>query len=116
RVPRAERVSSRKGVPPSSSLPSLTVRRSADGRRRQPGGTGGRGIAALSRPLAPPNPSAVVDDHPTDVLTREQVVVALVDVLEAVARGDDLVELEVARAIQVEQARHLVDRVRAAGE
>jgi hypothetical protein len=37
-----------------------------------------------------------VQDHGADVLASQQVAVALVDLLQAVARGDDLVELEVA--------------------
>ena len=46
-LPRVESVSNRKGVPPSSSLPSPSVRRFADGRNRQPAGTGGRFIHGI---------------------------------------------------------------------
>ena len=43
-----------------------------------------------------PTRSALVDDHAADVLAGQQVVVTLVDLLERVALGDDLVELEMA--------------------
>jgi hypothetical protein len=52
-----------------------------------------------------------VDDHAAQVLARQQVVVALVDLLERLALRDDLVELEVTRLVQAEQVGHLEDRV-----
>ena len=48
--------------------------------------------AAGSSPLM----SDSVNDHAADVLAREQVTVAVVDLLERVPLSDDLVELEVA--------------------
>ena len=40
--------------------------------------------------------SALVDDHAAHVLAGDQVAIAVVDLLERVALGDDLVDLEVA--------------------
>src|SRR5689334_10278924 len=55
--------------------------------------------------------SVLVDDHSTDVLAVEQVLVALVDLIERVALGDQLVELEAAGLVHAEQLRDVVDRV-----
>src|ERR1039457_632092 len=49
--------------------------------------------------------SVLVDDDAADVLAREQVLVALVDLVQGVGPGDDLVELEVARLVQPEDLR-----------
>src|SRR3954447_3222822 len=58
------------------------------------------------------DPSAVlVLDHPADVDPGEQVLVALVDLLEPVPAGDQLVELEVAAAVVPEQPRDVGRRV-----
>src|SRR5205814_10159989 len=50
--------------------------------------------------------SMVVDDDAPDVLAGQQVVVALVDLVELVLLGDELVELDLARLVEVE---HLGD-------
>src|SRR5271169_468952 len=46
--------------------------------------------------------SVLVDDHAAHVLAGQQVVVALVDLVQGVRPGDDLVELEVAGLVQPE--------------
>src|SRR5437899_12879459 len=58
----------------------------------------------MSRPIRSSRslPSVFVKDDPADVLAVEQVLVALVDVVEPVRLGDQLVELDVAAAVQVE--------------
>ena len=49
--------------------------------------------------------SVLVDDDAAHVLAGEQVVVALVDLVQGVRPGDDLVELEVAGLVQPEDLR-----------
>src|SRR5690606_32301242 len=46
--------------------------------------------------------SVLVDDHAADVLAVVHVLIALVDLLQPVAAGDQLVELEGARAVQAQ--------------
>src|SRR3954451_1824975 len=55
--------------------------------------------------------SVLVDDHSADVLAVEQVGVALVDLIERVALGDQLVELEAAGLVHAEQLRDVVHGV-----
>src|SRR3954470_11968224 len=55
--------------------------------------------------------SVLVDDHSADVLAVEQVLVALVDLIERVALGDQLVELEAAGLVHAEQLRDVVHGV-----
>src|SRR5215470_3595637 len=55
--------------------------------------------------------SVLVDDHSADVLAVEQVGVTLVDLIERVALGDQLVELEPARLVHAEQLRDVVHGV-----
>jgi hypothetical protein len=54
-----------------------------------------------------PGPGAAVgvgvDDHPADVLAVAHVLVALVDVLQGVARGDQVVEVELALLVEREE-------------
>jgi hypothetical protein len=64
------------------------------GRHRWPA-TPKRGRPTV-RPLTLPARLVLVDDDAADVLAVEQVVVALVDLVEGVRAGDDLVELDVA--------------------
>src|ERR1700678_3017015 len=53
----------------------------------------------------------LVDDDAADVLAVEQVVVALVDLVEGVGPGDDLVQLEVARLVEAEDLGDVGGRV-----
>lgn len=48
--------------------------------------------------------SGLVEDHAADVEAVEEVLVALVDVVQAVGVGDELVEHELARPVQGEDA------------
>ena len=49
----------------------------------------------------------LVDDHAADVLAVEHVLVALVDLVELVAAGDQLVQLELARLVEADELRHV---------
>src|SRR2546429_240316 len=62
----------------------------------------------------PSSPSVVVDDHAPDVLAVQQVLVALVDLVQRVLLRDELVQLDVPGLVQVQQALDVVDRVAAA--
>src|SRR5580658_8677436 len=55
--------------------------------------------------------SVLVDDDAADVLAREEILVALVDLVQGVSAGDDLVQLEVAGLVQAEDLRDVVGRV-----
>src|ERR1700733_1360879 len=55
------------------------------------------------RPVCPARVLVLVDDHAADVLAVEHVLVALVDLIERVAGGDQLVELELARLVEADQ-------------
>src|SRR5215831_2295279 len=78
-------------------------------------GEGGRGRRAGPRGVrgvAPPGDSrAVMQDHAADVLAVEQVLVALVDLIEGVRRGDQFVQLEVAGLVKLHHPRDVVERV-----
>src|SRR3984957_19938028 len=67
------------------------------------------------RGRAPRQPYAValvlVDDDAADVAARHHVLVALVDLVEGVPGGDELVELQLARPVQLEHPRDDVERV-----
>src|SRR5579863_5694163 len=63
-------------------------------------------IASVSR-----RASVLVDDDAADVLAGQQVVVPLVDLVQGVGPGDDLVQLEVAGLVQPEELRDVVGRV-----
>src|SRR6516162_9452044 len=69
------------------------------------------GGARPSGPGGPPGSGAVMQDHATDVLPVEQVLVSLVDLVEGVRRGDQLVQLEVAGLVQLHHPRDVVERV-----
>src|SRR5215467_4704055 len=75
-------------------------------------------------PVQPPAPppsrvqslwthSVLMDQDAADILAIKHVLIPLVDVLEPVRAGDQLVELEPASTVQVEQARDLVERIAA---
>src|SRR5215472_8958187 len=56
----------------------------------------------------------LVDDHAADVLAVEHVLIALVDLVELVAAGDQLIKLEFARLVEADEERHVGQRVAAA--
>src|SRR5689334_16302263 len=60
--------------------------------------------------------SVLVHDHAPDVPAVQQVSVALVDLVQAVAPGDQLVDLQVPRAVQAEHLRDVVQGVGGAEE
>src|ERR1700730_15288015 len=49
----------------------------------------------------------LVDDHAADVLAVEHVLVALVNLIERVAAGDQLVQLELACLVEGDELRHV---------
>src|SRR5215475_4028924 len=69
------------------------------------------GGARPSEPGGPPGSAAVIQDHAADVLPIEQVLVSLVDLVEGIRRGDQLVQLEVAGPVQLHHPRDVVERV-----
>src|SRR6516164_1940841 len=62
-------------------------------------------------PGGPPGSGGVIQDHAADVLPVEQVLVSLVDLVEGVRRGDQLVQLQVAGLIQLHHPRDVVERI-----
>src|SRR5215468_5845645 len=56
----------------------------------------------------------LVDDHAADVLAVEHVLVALVDLVELVPAGDQLVQLELPGLVEADQERHVGQGVAAA--
>src|SRR6185437_13030515 len=56
----------------------------------------------------------LMHDHAADVLAVEHVLVALVDLVELVPAGDQLVELELARPVKPDELRHVDSRAAAA--
>src|SRR4029079_1099841 len=98
------------------------LRRSARPRSRWPPTPAGPPRDRPPDPARPPSrgPSrrrrshaalVLVDDYAADVLPRQEVLVALVDLLQGVAAGDEGVELEVAAAVEPEQPRDVGGRV-----
>src|SRR5215472_16808154 len=69
------------------------------------------GGARPSDPGGPAGSGAVIQDHAADVLPVEQVLVSLVDLVEGVRRGDQLVQLEVASLVKLHHPRDVVERV-----
>src|SRR5215471_2715223 len=65
-----------------------------------PGGAGGV-----------PRSGAGMQDHAADVLAVQQVLVPLVDLVEGVGGGDQLVQLEVAGLVELHHPRDVVERV-----
>src|ERR1700722_2189978 len=55
--------------------------------------------------------SVLVDDDAANVLAGQEILVALVDLVQGVGAGDDLVQLEVTRLVQPEDLRDVVGRV-----
>src|SRR6266487_3799139 len=84
--------------------------------RRSPTMGGGR-PARAGRPASPggaaggPGSGAAIHDHAADVLAVQQVLVALVDLVEGVGGGDQLVQLEVAGPVELHHPRDVVERV-----
>src|SRR5262249_45366482 len=66
-------------------------------------GSGGGGL--------PPPALMLVDDHTPDVLAVEQVLIDLVDLFQTVSLRDQLVQLDIAAAVQVEHLLDVVDGV-----
>src|SRR3954469_6596835 len=64
-----------------------------------------------STPASSVRASVFVNEHSPDVLAVEQVLIALVDLVQRVALGDQLVQLELARLVEPEQLRDVVHRV-----
>src|SRR5579875_641095 len=56
-------------------------------------------------------PLLLVHDDAADVLPLVQVLVSLVDLVETVPPGDELIELELARPVQPQQPGDVVQRV-----
>src|SRR6266487_4194793 len=54
---------------------------------------------------------AAIQDHAADVLAVQQVLVPLVDLVEGVGGGDELVQLEVTGLVELHQPRNVVERV-----
>src|SRR5437867_820415 len=50
---------------------------------------------------------AAIQDHAADVLAVQQVLVPLVDLVEGVGGGDDLVQLEVTGLVELHQPRNV---------
>ena len=86
--------------------------------RLRRGRAGGRGAGTAPRGAAPPAPQrrrrarrrSVELDDAADVLARGHVVVALLDLVERVLLGDELVDEQRALAVQLEQPRDLDPR------
>src|SRR6266487_4582819 len=84
----------------SATVSTSRSRRSPTMGGGRPGGTGdgsGSGTA--------------IHDHAADVLAVQQVLVPLVDLVEGVGGGDQLVQLEVAGLVQLHHPRDVVERV-----
>src|SRR5215510_1577084 len=58
-----------------------------------------------------PGSGAAIKDHAADVLAVQQVLVPLVDLVEGVCGGDQLVQLEVTGLVELHQPRNVVERV-----
>src|SRR5215475_9348351 len=58
-----------------------------------------------------PGSGAAIQDHAADVLAVQQVLVPLVDLVEGVCGGDQLVQLEVTGLVELHQPRNVVERV-----
>src|SRR5262252_1235914 len=84
----------------SATVSTSRSRRSPTMGGARPGGPGGR-----------PGSGAVMQDHAADVLPVEQVLVSLVDLVEGVRRGDQLVQLEVAGLVKLHHPGDVVERV-----
>src|ERR1700722_20085509 len=88
-------------LPPTrKSKPSLSI-----------SSTCGKASARRRTSSASAIPSVLVDDDAADVLAGQQVVVALVDLVQGVGPGDELVQLQLAVPVQPEELRDVVGRV-----
>src|SRR5215831_15730014 len=97
---------------------SATVSTSRSRRRPTMGGSwpsGPDGSPAVTRDRAPAaardRSAAAMQDHAADVLTVQQVLVPLVDLVEGVGGGDQLVQLEIAALVELHHPRDVVERV-----
>src|SRR5215510_15409052 len=66
---------------------------------------------ARPAPATGPGSGAAMHDHAADVLAVQQVLVALVDLVEGVGGGDQLVQLQVAGPVELHHPRDVVERV-----
>src|SRR5215468_2529373 len=115
----ARRAMSRSRVDlPVPGGPSITTCRPASSAtvstsrsRRSPTMGGARPAAPASTGGAADGPGSAMHDHAADVLAVQQVLVALVDLVEGVGGGDQLVQLQVARPVEVHHPRDVVERV-----
>src|SRR5262245_30429126 len=66
-----------------------------------------------ARPAGPASPGsgAAIHQHAADVLAVQQVLVPLVDLVEGVGGGDQLVQLQVAGPVELHHPRDVVERV-----
>src|SRR5215471_5058719 len=60
---------------------------------------------------ASPGSGAAIHDHAADVLAVQQVLVPLVDLVEGVGGGDQLIQLQVAGPVEIHHPRDVVERV-----
>src|SRR5215468_10574393 len=79
--------------------------------RRSPTMGGARPAAPASTGGAADGPGSAMHDHAADVLAVQQVLVALVDLVEGVGGGDQLVQLQVAGPVELDHPRDVVERV-----
>src|SRR5437773_9186431 len=103
--------------------PSITTCRPASSatvstsRSRRSPTTGGARPARAAPPAPPggaaggPGSGAAIHDHAADVLAVQQVLVTLVDLVEGVGGGDQLVQLQVAGPVELHHPRDVVERV-----
>src|SRR5215469_18783126 len=89
---------------------SATVSTSRSRRRPTTGGDPPSAGCVTTIPVAAGS-GVGVPDHPADVLAVQQVLVTLVDLVERVGGGDELVELEVARLVQLDHAGDVVEGI-----
>src|SRR5215831_459759 len=115
----ARRAMSRSRVDlPVPGGPSITTCRPASSAtvstsrsRRSPTMGGARPAAPASPGGAADGPGSAMHDHAADVLAVQQVLVALVDLVEGVGGGDQLVQLQIAGPVELHHPRDVVERV-----
>src|SRR5580658_653967 len=87
--------------------PDASAARTSSSSRRRPTTWIGIGSVLKDRGAR----SVLVDDDAADVLAGQQILVTLVDLVQGVGAGDDLIQLEVAGLVQAEDLRDVVGRV-----
>src|SRR5215469_4074415 len=91
--------------------PSITTCRPASSATVSTSRSRRRPTMAGAWPSGPGGSPAAMRDHATDVLTVQQVLVPLVDLVEGIGGGDQLVQLEIAALIELHHPRDVVERV-----